>query len=54
MSAFLTKWANTEPDRLSEPKPTPSTDEIRAELRAPYVELENSVTWAEWKAGDAK
>lgn len=51
MSAFLIKWANSEPDRLSEPNPAPSTGETRVEPRQPHdVDFPNSVTWAEWKA----
>jgi hypothetical protein len=43
VSAFLTKWTNTEPDPLSELKPARSTGEIRGEARPVHVELATSM-----------
>jgi hypothetical protein len=43
MSAFLTKWANTEPDPLSELKRARSSGEIRTEPQPVNVELAASV-----------
>jgi hypothetical protein len=43
MSAFLTKWANTEPDPLSRLKPARSTGEIRGEVLPVHVELAASM-----------
>jgi hypothetical protein len=43
MSAFLTKWANTEPDPLSKLKPARFTGEIRGEAQPVHVELAASM-----------